>query len=61
MQKCTPRPPAKTIHPLLILAAFMLYLALYFGRLGKFGRLFLALVGAWSIKRQQRNPPSTRS
>ncbi|MEW4336436.1 hypothetical protein [Chromobacterium vaccinii] len=59
MQKYTTRPPVKTIHPLWILGAAMLYHVLYSGRLGAFGRFFLALVAALAVDRQQRKPPST--
>lgn len=54
MQKFTNRPFAKPLHPLLIVAAFMLYQALYYGRFGQFGRFFLALVVALGIEKQQR-------
>ncbi len=59
MQKYTTRPPVKAIHPLWILGAAMLYYALYSGRLGPFGRFFLALVAALAVDRQQRKLPLT--
>ncbi len=57
MPPFTDRTFRKPMHPLLIVAALMLYQALYSGRFGQFGRFFLALVLALNLERQPRSPP----
>ncbi|QND87096.1 Uncharacterized protein ChrSV_4878 [Chromobacterium vaccinii] len=58
MKKCAPQSSVNVIHPLLVLAAYLLYQALYFGRFGHFGRIFLAVVMAMSVAQQQSDKPS---